>query len=180
MNTDLIQMLVNVSHNLTHSGINLVMTLAGVMGIVSALVYLLRFARPKSHRGVGSGSSLSKMLLFLMLCGGLIALKQMMNASAHQLGFGDVSFEAIAYVSKAKYGPAAEAINAVLTLLRLLGVIFFYQGLRRMKRSLIDGHTGLTAGEDVSNGVIKLLIGTLLICNPYFLTALQNTLNIVW
>ncbi len=49
-----------------------------------------------------------------------------------------------------------------------------------MKRSLIDGHTGLTAGEDVSNGVIKLLIGTLLICNPYFLTALQNTLNIVW
>ncbi|WP_162860139.1 hypothetical protein [Candidatus Fukatsuia symbiotica] len=51
MNTDLIQMLVNFSRNITQSGINLVMTLAVVMGIVSAIVYLLRFARPKSHRG---------------------------------------------------------------------------------------------------------------------------------
>lgn len=179
MNTDLIQMLGHLANTLTKSGINLVMSLSVVMGIFSATVYCVRLARPKTHRQ-GGGFSLGKGVLFLMMCGGLISLRQIMNASSHQLGFGDVTFDAIAYVSPSRYGPAAEALNAVLTVLRLLGVIFFYQGIRRMKRSLIDGHTGLSAGEDVSHGVVKVLIGTLLICNPYFLTALKNTLNIVW
>ncbi|AYB48551.1 conjugal transfer protein TraQ [Candidatus Williamhamiltonella defendens] len=179
MNTDLIQMLGHLANRLTESGINFVMALSVMMGILSAIIYCVRFVRPKTHRQ-GARFSLGKGVLFLMMCGGLISLKQIMNASAHQLGFGDVTFDAIAYVSPSRYGPAAEAINAVLTVLRLLGVIFFYQGIRRMKRSLIDGHTGLSAGEDVSHGVVKMLIGTLLICNPYLLTALKNTLNIVW
>ncbi|AHK22096.1 conjugal transfer protein TraQ (plasmid) [Yersinia similis] len=179
MNNDLIQMLVNLANNLTQSGIKFIMALALIMGIVSAILYLVRVTRPKNHM-TGSDTSLGKIVAFLILCGGLIALKQMMNATAHQLGFGDVTFDAITYASTAKYGAAAEAINAVLTLLQVVGAIYFYQGVQRIKRSLIDGHTGLSAGEDVSTGVVKALIGILLLCNPYFLSALQNTVKIAW
>jgi hypothetical protein len=77
-------------------------------------------------------------------------------------------------------GQAKLAIDAVLTLLRAVGVLFFFMGLSRIRRSLVDGHTGLSAREDVSAGMVMLICGILLACNPQLLNALQNTLHLSW
>jgi len=49
-----------------------------------------------------------------------------------------------------------------------------------LRRSQKDGHTGLSAGEDVSSGVKRIIVGTMLAVSPRVLDALQNTLNIHW
>ena len=103
----------------------------------------------------------------------------MMNKAAHTLSFGDVSFDAIAYAPESM-GQAKLAIDAVLTLLRVVGVLFFYMGIRRARRSLVDGHTGLSAREDVSTGIVMGVVGILLACNPELLNALQKTLGLTW
>ncbi|WP_245181642.1 conjugal transfer protein TraQ [Erwinia tracheiphila] len=62
-----------------------------------------------------------------------------MNKASHTLSFGDVSFDAIAYAPESM-GQAKLAIDAVLTLLRAVGVMFFFMGISRVRRSLVDGH----------------------------------------
>ncbi|ALX97577.1 conjugal transfer protein TraQ (plasmid) [Serratia fonticola] len=127
----------------------------------------------------GKPASGLKALVSVCLGGALIALQQMMNKAAHTLSFGDVSFDAIAYAPDSM-GQAKLAIDAVLTLLRAVGVLFFFMGLSRIRRSLVDGHTGLSAREDVSAGMVMLICGILLACNPQLLNALQNTLHLSW
>ena len=90
-----------------------------------------------------------------------------------------MSLDAIAYAPESM-GQAKLAIDAVLTLLRAVGFLFFYMGLQRMKRSLVDGHTGLSAREDVSTGAVITIVGILLACNPQLLDALQKTLGLTW
>ncbi len=173
---DAIQILVNVASQLEASGIRLVLALAlsfGLGGCVLTLFGQTRLAR------AGRPASGMKVLLSVCLGGALIALEQMMNAASHTLGFGEVSFDAIAYVP-ASMGEAALAMNAVLTLLRWVGVVFFFMGVSRARRALVDGHTGLSSREDVNTGVVQGIVGILLICNPEFLDALQKTLQISW
>ena len=173
---DLLQMLVNVASDINQAGVNLVITLAGVTGVLGAMVYLMKHARPQTHRGTdGQGG---KLIAAILLCSCLVALKQVMNASAHQLGFGDVSFDAVAYVSTSTFGEGADAVNAVLTLVRLYGAVCFFRGLLRIRRALMDGHTGLSASDDVTAGINKVLLGTLLTCVTELLDAIQNTLQI--
>jgi len=57
-------------------------------------------------------------------------------------------------------GQAKLAIDAVLTLLRAVGVLFFYMGVVRARRSLVDGHTGLSAREDIGTGLV--MVGVIL------------------
>ena len=175
---DLVQMLANAVNNVTAVGIQLVLALGAVGGRVMLALHFGNIAS-KARRGqVQDGAG--KILSVVLVCGCIIALHQVMNATSQQMALGNVTFGAIAYVSEGKYGPAAVAINAGLTLLQWVGVIYALQGLLRLRRSQKDGHTGLSAGEDVSSGVKRIIVGTMLAVSPRVLDALQNTLNIHW
>jgi hypothetical protein len=173
---DAIQILVHVADGLKTSGIRLVLALGfmfGLGGCIATLVSVVRNSRS------GKPASGVKALASVCLGGALIALQQMMNKAAHTLSFGDVSFDAIAYAPDSM-GQAKLAIDAVLTLLRAVGVLFFYMGVVRARRSLVDGHTGLSAREDIGTGLVMAITGILLACNPELLNALQKTLGLTW
>ncbi len=158
---DLVQMLANAVNNVTDVGIRLVLAIGLVGGLVMMAMHLSSIAG-KARRGqVQDGAG--KIVTVVVMCGATIALHQVMNATSNQMALGSVTFGAIAYVSEGKYGPAATAINATLTLLQLVGVIYALQGLLRLRRSQKDGHTGLSAGDDVVSGAKRLIIGTMLV-----------------
>lgn len=173
---DAIQILVQVADGLKTSGIRLILALGFMFGLGGCIFTLVSVAQRARNGKPASGL---KALVSVCLGGALIALQQMMNKAAHTLSFGDVSFDAIAYAPDSM-GQARLAIDAVLTLLRAVGVLFFFMGLSRIRRSLVDGHTGLSAREDVSAGMVMLICGILLACNPQLLNALQNTLHLSW
>lgn len=173
---DLLQMLVNAANNLSGATLNLVMTLGMVGGIAALGSYLaVQVSRAKKGHPVEP----DKLIKVALFCGALIGLTQMLNAAAHQVGFGDVTFDDIAYFSSS-YGEFSQAGNAVLVVLRAIGVWFFWLGLRRIKRANVDGHTGLTAREDIGRGGTMAIVGLLLACNTNLLDALQATLQINW
>lgn len=175
---DLIQLFANAVNNVTAVGIKLVIALGSIGGLVMLMFYLGNVAH-KNKRGQhidGPG----KFWAIILLCCCVISLTNVMNKTAHQMGLNDVQFGAIAYVSQAKYGEAAIAANAALTLCQLIGAAFALKGLSRLRRSLKDGHTGLSAGEDISSGVKHLICGVLLIDGPQVLDILQNTLQVHW
>ncbi|RMN17351.1 TraQ protein, partial [Pseudomonas cannabina] len=68
-------------------------------------------------------------------------------AAARQFGWQGATFDAISYVDVGTFGVAADAANAVLSLVRMLGVWFALQGMLSWKRSFKDGHTGLSASQ---------------------------------
>jgi len=53
------------------------------------------------------------------------------------------------------------------------------QGMLAWKRSLKDGHSGLTASQDVSSGTLKFVLGVFCVCSPYLLSALQKSLGML-
>lgn len=173
---DALQILINVANQLEASGIRLVLALGMAFGFGGCVLTLANQTR---RIKAGRAGSLFQVLAAVCLGGALISLTQMMNMGAHSLAFGDVSFDAISYAPDS-LGEAAQGINAVLTLLRWVGTCFFLMGVLRARRSLVDGHTGLSAREDVGTGTTMAIVGILLICNPEFLDALQNTFHMSW
>ena len=173
---DALQILINVATQLESSWVHLVLALSVMAGLGGVVFTLLSQAR---HVRAGRAPGPGKIIMAICLGGALISLEQMMNKAAHTLSFGDVSFDAIAY-APASLGEAAQGINAVLTLLRGFGVGLFFIGVLRARRSLVDGHTGLSAREDVGTGVVMATVGILCICCPEFLTALMNTFQLSW
>lgn len=175
---DLIQMLANAANNIASAGIELLLVLGSVGGLALLVFYFGNLASQAKRGQVKDGAG--KFVAVILLCCCLITLHSVMNATSHQLALGDVTFGAITYVSEGTYGPGAVAINAGLTLLQALGACYALTGVSRLRRSLKDGHTGLSAGDDISGGVKRLICGVMLACNPQLLTALQNTLHIHW
>lgn len=178
MSTDAVSALVNFANNVFSSGVNLVVvlgTLFGVLGVIGVLTKENRLAREvPGHNGSG------RVVAVFLLCGMLIALEQIISRGAAQLGWSGASFDQISYASESSFGVGAQAVNAVLTLIRLLGMIFVVMGIMRIKRSLKDGHTGLSASEDVGSGIVRFILGILAVCNPYLLDALKKSLGIVF
>lgn len=172
---DAIQILVNLSHGLLDSFVHLAFTLGGAFAVIGAICYLATNASA-SRKAPGKAPGAGNIIAYILICGGLAGLDQMIGAGARQLGWQGATFDAISYVDVGSFGVAADAANAVLTLVRMLGVFFCLQGLLGWRRSLKDGHTGLTAGEDVSRGTLKFIIGVLCVCNPYLLDAIQHSL----
>lgn len=175
---DLIQLFANAVNNVTAAGIKLVIALGSVGGLAMMALYLGNVAH-KNKRGQHIDGP-AKFWATIMLCCCIISLVNVINKGAHQMGLNDVQFGAIAYVSPAKYGESAIAFNAALTLCQLIGIAYVLKGLSRLRRSLKDGHTGLSAGEDISNGVKHFFCGVILVDGTNFLDILQNTLQIHW
>lgn len=173
---DVVQILVSVAGGLKTSGINLILSLGVFVGLGGCIVALVStITRTRSGKPVNG----MKALIAAVTGAALIALQQMMNKAAHTLGFGDVSFDAIAYAPES-LGYAKLSVDAVLTLLRAVGALFFYMGLVRARRALVDGHTGLSARQDIGTGMVMVITGILLLCNPQLLDALQKTLGLTW
>ncbi|EKG29720.1 conjugal transfer protein TraQ [Pseudomonas avellanae] len=176
--TDAIQMLVNLSHNLLTSFVNFAFTLGSLFAVTGAVSYLATHASA-ARKAPGHAEGGGKVIAVLLLCGGLAGLDQMIGAAARQLGWQGATFDAISYVDVGTFGVAADAANAVLSLVRMLGVWFALQGMLSWKRSFKDGHTGLSASQDVSSGTLKFILGVFCVCSPYLLSALQKTLGLL-
>ncbi|HEY3592142.1 MAG TPA: conjugal transfer protein TraQ [Buttiauxella sp.] len=173
---DVVQILVNVAGGLKTSGINLILALGVFVGLGGCIIALVSTViRSRSGKPVSG----MKVIVAVVTGSALIALQQMMNKAAQTLGFGDVSFDAIAYTPDS-LGYAKLSVDAVLTLLRAVGALFFYMGVVRARRALVDGHTGLTARQDIGTGMVMGITGILLLCNPQLLDALQQTLGLTW
>lgn len=173
---DAIQILVNLSDNILGSAVHLAFTLGGLFAVVGAIAYLANSASA-GRKAPGQAPGGGKVIAWLFLCGGLAGLDQMIKAASRQLGWQGATFDAISYVDVGTFGVAANAANAVLTLVRMIGVFFALQGMLTWRRSLKDGHTGLSAGEDVSKGTVKFIFGVLCVCNPYLIDALKKSLG---
>lgn len=175
---DFVQILVDAADRLAAVSTQLVLVMAGVGGIALIILYLSGQAG-RTRRGQRTDAAGSFMAVILLGCC-LISLESLVNAGAHQFGFGAVTFDAIAYVPESRYGPAARAVNAGLTLLQTVGWAFIFNGLLRLRRAQKDGHTGLSRGDDITSGVKRFFCGLLLVCNPSVLAALQNTFKLHW
>jgi len=172
---DGITMLSNLASGLLSAGINLALTLGILFGVAGIAGFLARQSW-LARKAPGQSASGGAMVAWVLLCGCLVGLDQLIGAGARQVGW-QVSFDAISYVDTGTFGQGAVAANALLTLLRMIGVWFALVGVMLWRRSRKDGHSGLTAGNDVNSGTVKFIIGVLLICNPYLLDALQKTLG---
>lgn len=174
---DGITMLSNLASGLLSAGINLALTLGILFAVLGASGYLARqswLARKVPGQTASAGSTVA----WILLCGCLAGLDQLIGAAARQVGW-QVSFDAISYVDTGTFGQGAVAANALLTLLRMIGVWFALAGVRLWMRSRKDGHTDLTAGNDMNSGTTKFAIGIAMICNPYLLDALRKTLGLL-
>lgn len=172
---DGITMLSNLASGLLSAGINLALTLGILFGVAGTAGFLARQSW-LARKAPGQSASGGAMVAWVLLCGCLVGLGQLIGAGARQVGW-QVSFDAISYVDQGTFGQGAVAANALLTLLRMIGVWFALVGVMLWRRSRKDGHSGLTAGDDVNKGTVKFIIGVLLICNPYLLDALQKTIG---
>ncbi|EEG2442346.1 conjugal transfer protein TraQ [Salmonella enterica] len=175
---DFVQMLANAANNLSAISTQLVLTIAGVGGIALIILYLSGQAG-RTRRGQQTDSAGTFLAVLLLGCC-IISIQSVVNAGSNQFALGAVTYDAISYVPEARYGPAAVAVNAGLTVLQTVGWVYVLNGLLRLRRSQKDGHTGLTRGDDISSGIKRFICGVLLICNPAVLNALQNTINIHW
>lgn len=175
--SDAIQLLVNFTHGLLGAFVNLMFTLGTTFAFVGAVFFLA--SQANARKAPGQSQGMGKTIATLLICGCLAGLDQVIGAGARQFGWQGASFEAISYVDVGTFGVAADAANAVLTLVRMLGVMFALQGVLSWKRSQKDGHTGLSAGEDVSKGTVKFIIGVFCVCNPYLIEALKRSLGLL-
>ncbi|HGF8654936.1 TPA: conjugal transfer protein TraQ [Salmonella enterica subsp. enterica] len=175
---DFVQMLANAANNLSAISTQLVLAIAGVGGIALIILYLSGQAG-RTRRGQQTDSAGTFLAVLLLGCC-IISIQSVVNAGSNQFALGEVTYDAISYVPEARYGPAAVAVNAGLTVLQTVGWVYVLNGLLRLRRSQKDGHTGLTRGDDISSGIKRFICGVLLICNPAVLNALQNTINIHW
>lgn len=175
---DFVQMLANAANNLSAISTQLVLAIAGVGGIALIILYLSGQAG-RTRRGQQTDSAGTFLSVLLLGCC-IISIQSVVNAGSNQFALGAVTYDAISYVPEARYGPAAVAVNAGLTVLQTVGWVYVLNGLSRLRRSQKDGHTGLTRGDDISSGIKRFICGVLLICNPAVLNALQNTINIHW
>ncbi|EGH3123278.1 conjugal transfer protein TraQ [Salmonella enterica] len=175
---DFVQMLANAANNLSAISTQLVLAIAGVGGIALIILYLSGQAG-RTRRGQQTDSAGTFIAVLLLGCC-IISIQSVVNAGSNQFALGAVTYDAISYVPEARYGPAAVAVNAGLTVLQTVGWVYVLNGLLRLRRSQKDGHTGLTRGDDISSGIKRFICGVLLICNPAVLNALQNTINIHW
>lgn len=174
--SDAIQMLANLAAGLQGSFINLALTLGSLFGVLGAGGFLIRQSW-LARRAPGQTVSGGGVVAWILLCGCLVGLDQLIGAGARQVGW-QVSFDAISYVDQGTFGQGAVAANALLSLLRMIGVWFALSGVLLWRRSRKDGHSGLTAGNDVSQGSVKFIIGVMFVCSPYLLDALQKTLGL--
>lgn len=175
---DFVQMLANAANNLSAISTQLVLAIAGVGGIALIILYLSGQAG-RTRRGQQTDSAGTFLAVLLLGCC-IISIQSVVNAGSDQFALGAVTYDAISYVPEARYGPAAVAVNAGLTVLQTVGWVYVLNGLLRLRRSQKDGHTGLTRGDDISSGIKRFICGVLLICNPAVLNALQNTINFHW
>ncbi|WPM86341.1 conjugal transfer protein TraQ (plasmid) [Apirhabdus apintestini] len=91
-------------------------------------------------------------VLLLGCC--IISIESVVNAGANQFALGAVTYDAISYVPEARYGPAAQAVNAGLTVLQTVGWFFVLNGLLRLRRSqktVTPGYHAVMTSHQVSS-----------------------------
>lgn len=172
---DAITMLSNLASGLQDAGTSLAFKLAMLFGLLGAVGFLARQSW-LARRAPGQVASGGTTVAWLLLCGCLVGLDQLIGAAARQAGW-DASFGAISYVDVGRFGQGAVAANALLSLFRMAGVYLALQGVLLWRRSRKEGHTGLSAGNDVSSGTVKFVIGVCCVCSPYLIDALMNQLG---
>lgn len=175
MSTDALTAIENFGSNVFTAGLTLLVSWSTLIGVVGFALVLVRAHHQAARGGAAQTGKVVTGLLFSAL---LTCLEPLINAAGVQFGFSTTTFGSISYVSSSTFGDAAAAANTVLTLARLAGAGMVMNGLNRLRKSGLEGHTALSASESVSVGMVKLVCGTLLVFNDTVLDALLNSLGI--
>lgn len=175
---DLESVLIQVANGGQEPLTRLIIGVAAVVGIIGVIAYLMSLRKQARHstKGVEVGRIFAGIIFSVCL----ITLQAQMNSGGATLGFGDVSFGPVSYASESTFGMGAEAVNAVLGIVRILGAYFFYRGIKGLKDSYLEGHTELSASGTRGASIVKIVCGLLLMFDTQTLDALQSTLNIHW
>ncbi|HBH65949.1 MAG TPA: hypothetical protein DEA88_14505 [Erwinia persicina] len=158
--------------------IKLIIVVALISGLVGCAAFLLRATKVARHSTAGAG--MGRIGAGILFCLFLISLQQMMNAGAHSIGLGDVSFDGVNYASTGTFGVGAQVVNSILSILRIVGVYLFYKGVKNLKNSQLEGNTELSASGAIGKGIVQCICGLLLLFNPEILDKVQTSLNIHW
>jgi len=175
---DLESVIVNFANGGVQPLITLLMAVALIGGTIGTAVFLVRAKKTAQHSADGSG--MGRIIAGLLICACLICLRQLMNAGGNTLGYGEVTFGSVSYASSSTFGLGATTVNAILTILRVVGAYMFYKGVKDLKNSQLEGHTELSSSGTIGKAWVKLVCGLLLMFNPEVLDSLQTSLGISW
>lgn len=175
---DLESVIVNFATGGVTPLVKLIFALAMIGGTIGIIAFLLRAKKVAKHSTDSSG--MGRIFIGLLISACLIFLENFMNSGAHTLGYGDVTFGSVSYASSGTFGLGATTVNAILTILRVVGAYMFYKGVKDLKNSQLEGHTELSASGTVGKAWVKLICGLLLMFNPEVLDGLQTSLGISW
>ncbi|HFQ7030023.1 conjugal transfer protein TraQ [Serratia quinivorans] len=178
MNGGIEEAIINFANGGVQPLVKLIFTVALIGGIIGTILYLLRARKVARHSTDGNG--MGRIAAGLIFCVCLICLKQMMNQGAHSLGFGDVTFDKVNYASAATFGLGADTVNAIMSIVRVVGAYVFYKGVKNLKNSQLEGNTELSASGTIGKAIVQLICGLLLMFNPEVIESAQNSLNIHW
>lgn len=178
MNDGIEQAIIEFANGGREPLIRFIIVLALISGLVGCGAFLLRATKTARHSTAGAG--MGRIGAGFLFCLFLICLKQMMNAGAHSVGLGDVSFDGVNYASTGTFGVGAQVVNSILSILRIVGAYLFYKGVKNLKNSQLEGNTELSASGAIGKGIVQCVCGLLFLFNPEILDKVQISLNIHW
>lgn len=149
---DFVQMLANAANSLSAITTQLVLAIAGVGGIALIILYLSGQAG-RTRRGQRADSAGTFLAVLLLGCC-IISIESVVNAGANQFALGAVTYDAISYVPEARYGPAAQAVNAGLTVLQTVGWFLFSMdccACDGLKKTVTPGYHAVMTSHQVSS-----------------------------
>ncbi|EOZ6414824.1 conjugal transfer protein TraQ [Cronobacter turicensis] len=158
--------------------IRLILVVALISGLIGCAAFLIRATKTARHSTAGAG--MGRIAAGFLFCLFLICLKQMMNAGAHSIGLGDVSFDGVNYASTGTFGLGAQVVNAIMSILRIVGAYLFYKGVKNLKNSQLEGNTELSASGAIGKGIVQCICGLIFLFNPEILDRFQASINIHW
>lgn len=175
---DLESVIVNFANGGASPLVKLIFALALIGGTIGFIIFLLKAKKTAQHSADGSG--MGHIFAGLLISACLIFLENFMNSGGHTLGYGDVTFGSVSYASTGTFGVGATTVNAIMTLLQVVGAYMFYKGGKDLKNSQLEGHTELSASNTIGKAWVKLICGLLLMFNPQVLDSFTTTLGISW
>lgn len=155
--------------------VNAIFAIASITGLLLTISHLTNVRKQAKHGNVNAGKAVFGVLTAVML----ISLSNLIGSLGETggLAYGDVSYGVPTVASQGLLGYGADAINAVLAIARVFGVIFIYGGVKQLSESNLEGNTELSSSNSRSKGIVKIVCGTLLVFNPEVLDALAQAIH---
>lgn len=173
--TDLAQMLIAFTNNITGSAWGLLWALGGLFGVVLMGMIISRFASASS--GVPGAQHVSAFELFglLIVSVFLFSYANTLNIIVQTGGLEDATFDAVSYSGAVGMGELTAVVNAALTLATIFGGVFSFKGWVGLLKAFKP-----SGGDHVYSSVTHILFGGLLVVIPQVIDRFSASLGLGW